>query len=174
MKFHNKHLLSFRCYAKFFICVVLFNPSHYPIIVKALKSTESWVPKKWCFWTVVLEKTLESTMDYEIKPVNPKGNWSWLFIGRTYAEAETPVLWPPDAKNCFIRKDPDTGQDWKQEENGMTEDEIVRWHHWLSGWIWASSGSWWSTGKPGVLQSSWGHKESDMTEQLNWTDYAIS
>ena len=87
---------------------------------------ESWVPKNWCFWTVVLEKTLESPLDCkEIQPVNPKGNQSWTFIGRTDAEAETPILWPPDVKNWLIWKDPDAGKDWRREENGMTKDEMV-------------------------------------------------
>ena len=96
---------------------------------------ESWVQKNWCFWTAVLEKTLESPLDCkEIKPVNPKGNQSWIFIGRTDAEAETPILWPPDAKNWLIRKDPDAGKDWRQEEKGMTEDEMVEWHHQLNGY----------------------------------------
>ena len=88
-----------------------------------LDHKESWVLKNWCFWTVVLEKTLESPFDCkEIQPVNPKGNHSWVFVGRTDAETETPVLWPPDAKNWLIGKDPDAGKDWKQEEKGMTED----------------------------------------------------
>ena len=88
----------------------------------------------WWFWTVVLEKTLESPLDSkEIKPVHPKGNQSWIFIGRTDAEAETPVLWPPDVKSWLTGKDPDAGKDWRQEEKGMTEDEMVGWHHWLDG-----------------------------------------
>ena len=92
---------------------------------------ESWVLRNWCFWTVALEKTLESPLDSkEIKPVNPKGNQCWIFIGRTDAEAETPILWPPDAKNWLIGKDPEARKDWKQEEKGMTEDEMVGWHHW--------------------------------------------
>ena len=95
---------------------------------------ESWVPKNWCFWAVVLEKTLESHLDYkEIEPIHTKGNQSWIFIGRIDAEAETPVLWPPDEKNWLIGKDPDAGKDWRQEEKGMTEDEMVGWHHWLNG-----------------------------------------
>ena len=95
---------------------------------------EIWVPKNWCFWTVVLEKTLESPLHCkEIKPVHPKGDQSWLCIGRTDAEAETPVLWPPDAKNWFICKDPDAGKDWRQEKMGTTEDEMVGWHHQLNG-----------------------------------------
>ena len=93
---------------------------------------ESWVPKNWCFLTVVLEKTLESLLDCkEIQPVNPKGNQSWIVTGRT--DAETPILWPPDAKNWQHGKDPDAGKDWRQEEKGATEDEIVGWHHWLNG-----------------------------------------
>ena len=91
---------------------------------------ESWAPKNWCFWTVVLERSLENSLDCkEIQPVHPKGNQSWIFIGRTDAEAETPILWPPDAKNWLIGKDPDVGKDWRQEENEMTEDEMVGWHH---------------------------------------------
>ena len=95
---------------------------------------ESWVPKTWCFWTVVLEKTLESPLDCkEIQPDHPKGDQSWVFIGRTDVEAETPILWPPDAKNWLIWKDPDAGKDWSQEEKGTTEDEMVGWHHRLNG-----------------------------------------
>ena len=93
---------------------------------------ESGAPKNWCFWTVVLEKTLESPIK-EIQPVHPKGNQSWIFIGKTDAETETPILWPPDVKNWLLRKDPDAGKDWRQEEKEMTEDEMVRWHHRLKG-----------------------------------------
>ena len=96
---------------------------------------ESWVTKNWCFWTVVLEKALESPLDCkEIQPVNPKGNQSWIFIGRTDAEAETPILWPPDAKNRHIGKDPDSGKGSGQEEKGITEDEMIGWHHRLNGY----------------------------------------
>ena len=95
---------------------------------------ESWAPKNWCFWTVALEKTLESPLDCkEIQPVHPKGNQSWIFIERTDTEAETPILWLPDAKNWLIGKDPDAGKDWGQEEKRMTEDEMVEWHHRLNG-----------------------------------------
>ena len=95
---------------------------------------ESWAPKNWCFWTVVLEKTLESPLDYkEIKPVHPKWNQSSIYIKRMDDEAETLILWPPDAKNWLIWKDPDTEKDWRQEEKGTTEDEMVGWHHWLNG-----------------------------------------
>ena len=116
---------------------------------------ESWVLKNWCFWTVVLEKTIESPLDYkEIQPVSPKGNQSWVFIGRTNAEAEMPILWPPDVKNWLVWKDPDAGKDWRLEEKGTTEDEMLGWHLWtLWTWVWVSSGSWWWTGKPGMLQS---------------------
>ena len=95
---------------------------------------ESWVLNNWCFWTVVLEKTLESPLDCkEIKPVSPKGNQSWIFIGRTDAEAEAPILWPPDEKNWLTGKDPDAGKDWRQEEKGITEDEMAGWRHRLGG-----------------------------------------
>ena len=95
---------------------------------------ESWAVKNWCFWTVVLEKTLESPLDgKEIQPVCPKGNQSWIFIGRADVEAETPILWPPDAETWLIWKDPDAGKDWRQEEKGMTEDEMVGWNHRLNG-----------------------------------------
>ena len=94
----------------------------------------SWVPKNWCFWTVVLEKILESPLDSkEIQPVNPKGNQTCIFIGRTDADAEAPILWSHDAKNWLIGKDSDAGKDWRQEEKGSTEDEMVGWHHWLDG-----------------------------------------
>ena len=99
-----------------------------------LDCEENWVPKNWCFWTIVLEKTLESPLDCkEIQPVPPKGDQSWMFTGRSDAEAETPVLWPPDVKSWLIWKDPDAGKDWGQEEAGMTEDEMAGWHHWLNG-----------------------------------------
>ena len=100
---------------------------------------ESWAIKNsalnnWCFWTVVLEKTLESPLDYKvIQPAHPKGNQSWIFIGKTDVEAETPILWPPDAKNWLIGKDPDAGNDWRWKEMGMTEGEMVKWHHQLNG-----------------------------------------
>ena len=131
---------------------------------------ENWALKNWCFWTMVLEKTLESPLDFkEIKPVNPKGNQSWIFIGRTVAEAETPIVWPPDVKNWLIGKDPDAGNDWRREKKGTTEDEVDGWLASLTQctWVWVSSGSWWWTRKPGVLQSmrsqSWTWL-SDLTE----------
>ena len=129
---------------------------------------ESWVPKNWCFWTVVLEKTVESPL--EIQPVHPKRDQSWVFIGRTDVEAETPVLWPPDEKNWLVWKDPDGGKDWGPEEKGTTEDEMVGWHHRLNG-----HGLRWTPGvgdgREGlVCCSSWVCKELDTTEQLNWTE----
>ena len=109
-----------------------FSSSH--VWMWKLDYEESWAPKNWCFWTVVLEKTLERPLDCkEIKPVHPKGNQSWIFIGRTDAEAETPILWPPDAKNWLNGKDPDAGKDWRREEKGTTEGEMVGWHHRLNG-----------------------------------------
>ena len=109
-----------------------FSSSH--VWMWELDYKESWATKNWCFWTVVLEKTLESPFDCkEIKPVNPKGNQSWIFIGRTDVEAETPILWPPDVKNWLIWKDPDAGKDWRQEEKGPTEDEMAGLHHQLEG-----------------------------------------
>ena len=130
---------------------------------------ESWAPKNWCFWTVVLEKSLESPLDCEaIQAVHPKGNQSWIFIGRTDAEAETPIIWPLGVKNWLIWKDPDARKDWRQEERGTTEDEMVGWHHWLSGHesetaLGAGDGQ-----GSLVCCSPWGRKELDMTEWLNW------
>ena len=109
-----------------------FSSSH--VWLSELDYKESWVLKNWCFWTVVLEKTLESPLDCkEIQPVHPKGNQSWIFTGRTNAEAETPILWSPDVNSQLIGKDPDAGKDWGQEEKGATEDEMVGWHHRLNG-----------------------------------------
>ena len=136
-----------------------------------LDCKESWGLKNWCFWTVVLEKTLESPLDCkEVQPVHPKGDQSWVFVGRTDAEAETLILWPPDAKRWLIWKDPDAGKDWGQEEKGTTEDEIVGWHHQLDG-----NGFGWTRGvadEQGGLAccSSWGRKELDTIERLNWTE----
>ena len=111
-----------------------FSSSH--VWIWELDYKESWALKNWCFWTVVLEKTLESPLDCkEIQPVHPKGDQSWVFIERTDVEAETPILWPPDAKNWLIRKDPDPGKDWRQKEKRMTEDEMVGWHHRLNGHV---------------------------------------
>ena len=114
---------------------------------------ESWAPKSWCPCNMVFEKTLESPLDCkEIQPVHPKGDQSWVFIGRTVVEAETLLLWQPDTKSWLIWKDHDAGKDWGQEEKGMTEDEMVGWRQRLNGWVWVNSGSWWWTRRPGVLQ----------------------
>ena len=118
-----------RKYSKCFTLFFFFKWNY-----SMLDYKQSWVPKNWCFWTVVLEKTLESPLDCkEIQPVHPKGNQSCIFIGRTDAEADTPILWLPDAKNWLTRKDLDVGEDWRPEEKGMTEDEMVGWYHWLDG-----------------------------------------
>ena len=145
----------------------------FPLVMYGCESWDykvSWAPKNLCFWTVVLEKTLESPLNCkEIQPVHPKANQSWVFIGRTDAEAETPILWPPDAKSWLIGKDPDAGRDWGQEENGTTEDEMAGWHcgqmdmslSKLRELVMDKGGL--------ACCSPWGRKESDMTEWLNWT-----
>ena len=147
-----------------------FSSSH--VWMWELNYKESWVPKNWCFWTVLLEKILESPLNCkEIQPVNSKENQSWIFIGRTDAEAEAPILWPPDAKSLFIGKDPDAGKDWGQEEKGTTEDEMVGWHHQLSGYeCQQTPGK--SEGQGSlVCCSPCGHKELNTTEQLNRNKY---
>ena len=132
---------------------------------------ESWALKNWCFWTVVLEKTLESPLDCkDIKVVNPKGNQSWIFIGRTDIEAETLMLWPPDAKNWLIGKDPDAEKDWRQEEKGTTEDEMVGWHHWLNGHEFEKALEVGDGQGSLACCSPGGRKESNVTEWLNWTE----
>ena len=137
---------------------------------------ESWAPKNWCFWTVVLEKTLESPLDCkEIQPVHSTGDQPWVFIGRNDAKAETPVLWPLNANSLLVGKDSDVGRDWGQKEKGMTENEMAGWHHWLDG-----CESEWTLGVghgQGGLAfcNSWGHKSraqlSDWTE-LTWTEHS--
>ena len=148
-----------------------FSISH--VWMWELEYKESWGVKNWCFWTVVLEKTLKNPLDCkETQPVHPKGDQSWVFIGGTDVEAETPILWPPHAKCWLIGKDSDAGRDWEQEEKGMTEDEMAGWHHLLDGHEFERT--------PGVDEGqgglacchSWGCKESDMTEQLNWAEGA--
>ena len=130
---------------------------------------ESWALKNWCFWTVVLEETLEGPLDYKkIKSVRPKGNQSWIFTGRTDAEAEPPILWPPDGNSRLIGKDSDAGKDWRWKEKGMTEDEMVGWHHGLDGHEFEQAlrvGD--RQGSLGCC-SPWDGKESDRTEHLNW------
>ena len=141
------------------------------ICVWGLENKKGWVPKNWCLQTVVLEKTLESPLDSkEVKPVNPKGNQPWIFIGRTGAEAETPVLWPPDAKNGPIGKDPDARKGWRQEEKGTTEDEMVGWHHRLNGYEFEQTLGDGEGQRSLVCCTLWGLKESDMTEWLTWTE----
>ena len=132
---------------------------------------ESWELKNWWFWTVVLEKTLESPLHCkEIQLVNPKGNQPWIFIGRTDAEAETPILWLSDAKKLLIGKEPDAGKDWKWEEKGTTEDETVWWHHWLNGHEFEQALGVGDGQGSLACRSPWGHKESETTEWLNWTE----
>ena len=134
---------------------------------------ESWAPKNWCFWTVMLE-TLESPLDCkEIQPVHSKGDQSWVFFGKNHANAETLVLWPPYAKSWLIGKDSDAGRGWGQEEKGTTEEEMAGWHHRLDG-----RESEWTPGVGDgqgglVCCDSWGRKESDMTERLNWIFHSI-
>ena len=136
-----------------------------------LDCEEGWALKNWCFWTVVLEKTLESPLDCrEIQPVHSEGDQPWDFFGRNDAKAETPVLWPSQEKSWLTGKDSDAGRDWGQQEKGMTEHEMAGWHHWLDG----RESEW----TPGVGDGqgglaccySWGRKESDTTERLNWTE----
>ena len=132
---------------------------------------ESWVSKNWCFCTVVLEKTLESPLDCkEIQPVHPEGNQPWIFTGRTDAEAETPILWQPDVKSQLTGKDPDAGQDWKQEEKGMTEDEMVGWDHWLGGHEFESALGVGDGQGSLAWYSLWGCKDSDTIEWLKWAE----
>ena len=151
--------------AMFFFPVVMYGCESWTI-------KESCVPKNWCFWTVVLEKTLESPLDSEgIQPVHPKGNQPWIFIGRT--DAEAPILWPPDAKNWLNGKDPNVGKDWRQEKKGMTKDEMVGWHHWLNEHEFEET---LGDGEgQGILAccTPWGRRESDTTERFNWTEFLI-
>ena len=143
-----------------------FSSSH--IWMWELDCEESWALKNWCFWTVVLEKTRESPLDCkEIQPVHSKGDQSWVFFGRTDAKAETPVLWPPHAKSWLIGKDSHAGRDWGQEEKGTTEDEMAGWHHRLDGreFEWTLE-----VGDATACCDSWGRKELDTTERLNWID----
>ena len=135
-----------------------------------LDCEESWALETWCFWTVVLEKTLESPLNCkEIQQVHPKGDKSWAFIGRTEAKAETPILWPPHVKSWIIGKDPDAGRDCGKEEKGTTEDEMAGWHHWLYGHEFELTAVV-DDGQGGLACcGSWSCKELDMTERLNWT-----
>ena len=143
-----------------------FSSSH--VWMWELECKESWVPKNWCFWTVVLEKTLESPLNcMEIQRIHPKGDQSWVFIGRTDVEAETPILWPPDARSWLIWKNPDAGKDWGQEK-GTTEDETVGWHHRLVGHEFEQDLGV-GDGQGGLACCGLcGRRESDTTEWLNW------
>ena len=136
-----------------------------------LDHKESWAPKNWCFWTVMLENTLEGPLgSKKIKLVNTKGSQPWIFIGRTDTEDEAPILWAPDGKNWLIGKDPDAGKDWRQEQKRMTEDEMVGWHHRLNGHEFEQAPG--DGEGQGSLEcySPWGHKELDTTEWLNWNE----
>ena len=146
-----------------------FSSSH--IWMWELDCEESWAPKNWCFWTVVLEKTLESSLDCkEIKPVHPKGDQSWIFLGRTEVEADTPILWPPHVKSWLTGKDSDAGRDWGQEEKATTEDEMAGWYHRLDGcefeWVGVHQGGL-------VCCNSWGQQRvrHDWATELNWTEH---
>ena len=141
-----------------------FSSSH--VWMWELDYKECWALKNWCFWTVVLEKIVESPMDCkEIQPVHPKGNQSWILIGRT--GAETPILWPPDLKNWLLRKDPDAGKDWRQEEKGTTEDEMVGWHYWLDGHEFEQA-MLISDGQGSLARCSpWGHR---VGHDCDWTE----
>ena len=143
----------------------------FPVVIWELDCEEAWVPNNWCFWTVVLEKTLESPLDCkEIKPAHPKGDQSWVSIGGTDVEAETPILWPPHAKSWLIGKD----SCWERLRTGGEGDDRG-WDGWMASltrwtWVWVNSGSWW-LGQGGLAYcDSWGRKESDTTERLKWTE----
>ena len=150
-----------------------FSRSH--VWMWELDCEEGWAPKNWCLWTVVLEKTLESPLDRkEIQPVHSEGDQPGVFLGRNDAEAETPVLWPPHAKSWLIGKDSDAGRDWGQEEKGMTG-----WDGWMASrtrwtWVWVNPGSWWWTGRPGMLRFMGSQRvRHDWATELNWTDGSI-
>ena len=139
-----------------------FSSSH--VWMWELDHKEGWAPKNWCFWTVVPEKTFESLLDSkEIKPINPKGNQPWIFIGRPDAEDEVPIVWPPDMNWRLIGRDPDAGKDWGQEEKRVTEDEMVGWHHWLNGHEFEKTPGDSERQESLVCCSAWGRKESDTT-----------
>ena len=148
----------------------------FPVVMYGceLDCEESWVLKNWCLWTVVLEKTLESPLNYkEIQPVHPKGDQSWVFIGSTDAEVDTPILWPPHAKSWLTGTDPDAGRGWGQEDMGTTDRG---WDGWMASptqwtWVWVNSGSWWWTGRPGVLQFMGSQRvRHDWATEQNWTE----
>ena len=146
-----------------------FSSSH--VCKWELDHKENWTPKNWCFWTVVLEKTLDSLLDCkEIQLVHPKGNQSWIFTGRTDGEAEASVLWPPNGENRLTGKVPDAGKDWRRGEKGMTEDEMAGWHYWLDGHEFVQVRGVGDGQGSLACCSPCSCKESDMTERLNWTE----
>ena len=157
-------------------CLISYGFSSSHVWMWELDYKESWVPKNWCFLTVVLEKTLESPLDSkEIQPVNPKGNQSWIFTGRTDTEAEALILWPHDAKNWLIWKDPDAGKNWRREEKGTTEDEMVGWHHRCDGHEFDQASG--VGARQGSLAccSPWGHKDGhNWATELNWGRVRVS
>ena len=147
----------------------------FTVVIYGCDYKESWMLKNWCFCTVVFEKTLESPLDCkEIQPVHSKGDQSWVFTGRTDAKAETPILWPLHAKSWLTGKDSDGGRDWGQEKKGTTEDEMAGWHHRLNGreFEWTPGDGDWQGGL--ACCDSWGCKESDTNERLNWTELKIT
>ena len=170
---NSKFLLSFKFHLWSFVLFssillnFIFHSLPYNINIKY---KESWVAKTWCFWTEVLEKTFESPLDYkEIQPVHSKGDQSWVFIGRTDVEAETPVLWPPDVKRWLIWKDPDAGNDWGREEKGTTEDEMIGWHHQLDGHGFGRTPGVGDGQGSLVCCGSWGRRVGhDWATELNW------
>ena len=150
-----------------------YGVSNSHVCMWELDYKESWAPKNWCFWTVVLEKSLDSPLACEeIQPIHPKGNQSWLFIGRTDAETEAPILWPPDVKKWLTRKDPFlTRKDWRQEEKGTTDDEMVGWHHWLNGNEFEKALGVGDGQGSLAYCSPWDCKGSEMAEWLDWTEH---
>ena len=166
------YMNSFICVSSGMVSIDGFSPSLWIVFFCFFKLPIGilWLDYfgAYCFWTVLLEKTLESPLDCkEIKPVNPKGNQSWIFTGRPDAEAETPILWLPDVKSQLIKKDPDAGKDWGQEEKGVTEDEMVEWHHWLNGQEFEQAPGDSEAQGSLICCSPWGCKQLDMTEWLN-------
>ena len=156
--------------------VCLVKAMVFPVVMYGYESwtiKDSWAPKNWCFWTIMFEKTLENPLDCkEIQPVHHKGNQSWIFNGRTDGEAKTPILWPPDAKNRLIGKDPDAGKEWTQEKKRTTEDKMVRWHHQHDGHEFEQAPRVDDGEASLACCSPRGHKEQDTAEQLNWvTDW---
>ena len=146
-----------------------FSSSH--VWLWFLDYKESWAPKNWCFWIVVLEKTLESPLDCkEIQPVHPKGHQSWVFIGRTDVEAEIPILWSPDVKSWLIGKYLDPGKDWRWRRRGWQRMRWLMVSLTLWTWVWVNSVIWWWTGRPGVLQSMGSQSQTRLSDWLNWTE----